>query len=63
MADLYAIRPITADEYAGFRRVHDYSFGSGSSPAVLYGRYGYGQASSHARRDWLAFELCTTLGA
>ena len=29
MADPFPIRPISADEYAGFRRVHDHAFNSG----------------------------------
>ena len=34
MADPYPIRPITADEYAGFRRVHEHAFNGGpASPA------------------------------
>ena len=34
MADPYLIRPITVDEYAGFRRVHSHAFNSGPpSPA------------------------------
>ncbi len=34
MADPYPIRPITVDEYAGFRRVHSHAFNSGPpSPA------------------------------
>jgi predicted acetyltransferase len=34
MADQYAIRPITDDEYAAFRRVHEHSFNSGPTPAA-----------------------------
>jgi predicted acetyltransferase len=34
MADQYAIRPITEDEYAAFRRVHEHSFNSGPAPAA-----------------------------
>ena len=34
MADQHAIRPITDDEYAGFRRVHEHSFNSGPTPAA-----------------------------
>jgi predicted acetyltransferase len=29
MADPFPIRPVTSDEYAGFRRVHDHAFNSG----------------------------------
>ena len=32
MADPYPIRPITADEYAGFRRVHEHAFNGGAGP-------------------------------
>ena len=38
MADHYAIRPITGDEYAAFRRVHEHSFNSGPAPAARWPR-------------------------
>jgi predicted acetyltransferase len=38
MADQYAIRPITADEYASFRLVHEHSFNSGPAPAARWPR-------------------------
>jgi predicted acetyltransferase len=38
MADQYAIRPITDDEHAGFRRVHEHSFNSGPTPAARWPR-------------------------
>jgi len=38
MADLYAIRPITDDEYAAFRLVHQHSFNSGPTPAARWPR-------------------------
>ena len=38
MADQYAIRPITDDEYAAFRRVHEHSFNSGPAPAARWPR-------------------------
>jgi predicted acetyltransferase len=34
MADHYAIRPITDDEFAAFHRVHEHSFNSGPPPAA-----------------------------
>jgi predicted acetyltransferase len=34
MADQYAIRPITDDEHAAFRLVHEHSFNSGPTPAA-----------------------------
>jgi predicted acetyltransferase len=38
MADQYVIRPISDDEYAAFRRVHDHSFNSGPAPAARWPR-------------------------
>jgi predicted acetyltransferase len=38
MADPYPIRPITADEYAGFRLVHDHAFNTGPVPPVRWAR-------------------------
>jgi predicted acetyltransferase len=38
MADQYAIRPITDDEYAAFRRVHDHAFNSGPAPDARWPR-------------------------
>jgi predicted acetyltransferase len=38
MADQYAIRPITVDEYAAFRRVHEHSFNSSPAPAARWPR-------------------------
>jgi predicted acetyltransferase len=38
MADPYPIRPITADEYPFFRRVHDHAFNSGPASPVLWAR-------------------------
>ena len=41
MADPYPIRPITAEEYAGFRRVHEHAFNTGPVvPAALLGDTG-----------------------
>ena len=38
MADPYPIRPITADEYASFRRVHEHAFNSGPASAARWAR-------------------------
>src|ERR1700744_5410701 len=38
MADQYAIRPITDDEYAALRRVHEHSFTPGPAPAARWPR-------------------------
>ena len=38
MADPYPIRPITADEYPFFRRVHDHAFNSGPASPVRWAR-------------------------
>ena len=38
MADQHAIRPITDDEYAAFRLVHEHSFNSGPAPAARWPR-------------------------
>jgi predicted acetyltransferase len=38
MADPYPIRPITVDEYSGFRRVHDHGFNTGPPPAARAAR-------------------------
>ncbi len=38
MADPYPIRPIAADEYAGFRRVHDHAFNRGPASPAFWAR-------------------------
>jgi predicted acetyltransferase len=38
MADPYPIRPITVDEYVGFRRVHEHAFNSGPVSAPRWAR-------------------------
>jgi len=38
MADPYPIRPITADEYAGFRRVNEHAFNGGLTSEVQQAR-------------------------
>jgi predicted acetyltransferase len=38
MADPYSIRPITAEEYAAFRRVHDHAFNTGPVSPVRWAR-------------------------
>jgi len=38
MADQYAIRPITVDEHAAFRRVDEHSFNSGPTPPARWPR-------------------------
>ena len=47
MADPYPIRPITADEYASFRRVHEHAFNCGP---LLPGPPGAGTAAVRAGR-------------
>jgi len=38
MADPFPIRPVTVDEYAGFRRVHAHAFNSGPMPPARFAR-------------------------
>ena len=38
MADPYPIRPITADEYGSFRRVHQHAFNGGPLPEARLAR-------------------------
>jgi predicted acetyltransferase len=38
MADPFPIRPVTADEYADFRRVHDHAFNGGPLPPARFAR-------------------------
>ncbi len=38
MADPYPIRPIAADEYAYFRRVHDHAFNRGPASPAFWAR-------------------------
>jgi predicted acetyltransferase len=53
MADQYVIRPISDDEYAAFRRVHDHSFNSGPAPA---GRWPRLRRQFEADRSLAAFD-------
>jgi hypothetical protein len=53
MADQHAIRPITDDEYAAFRRVHEHSFNSGPAPAARWPRM---QRQFEADRSLAAFD-------
>ncbi len=53
MADQYAIRPISDDEYAAFRRVHDHSFNSGPAPAARWPRL---RRQFEAERSLAAFD-------
>ncbi|HEX4091208.1 MAG TPA: GNAT family N-acetyltransferase [Trebonia sp.] len=53
MADRHVIRPITDDEYAAFRRVHDHSFNSGPAPAARWPRL---RRQFEAERSLAAFD-------
>jgi predicted acetyltransferase len=53
MADQYPIRPISDDEYAAFRRVHDHSFNSGPAPAARWPRL---RRQFEAERSLAAFD-------
>jgi predicted acetyltransferase len=53
MADQYVIRPISDDEYAAFRRVHDHSFNSGPAPAARWPRL---RRQFEAERSLAAFD-------
>jgi predicted acetyltransferase len=53
MADQYEIRPISDDEYAAFRRVHDHSFNSGPPPAARWPRL---RRQFEAERSLAAFD-------
>jgi predicted acetyltransferase len=59
MADQYAIRPISADEYAAFRRVHDHSFNSGPAPAARWPRL---RRQFEAERSLAAFDPALPAG-
>jgi predicted acetyltransferase len=51
MADLYPIRPITDDEYAGYRRVNQHAFNNGPAP------------EAHRARSLRLFEIERSLAA
>jgi predicted acetyltransferase len=53
MADQDVIRPISDDEYAAFRRVHDHSFNSGPAPAARWPRL---RRQFEAERSLAAFD-------
>jgi predicted acetyltransferase len=53
MADQYVIRPISDDEYAAFRRVHDHSFNSSPAPAARWPRL---RRQFEAERSLAAFD-------
>jgi predicted acetyltransferase len=53
MADQYEIRPISDDEYAAFRRVHDHSFNSGPAPTARWPRL---RRQFEAERSLAAFD-------
>jgi predicted acetyltransferase len=59
MADQYAIRPISDDEYAAFRRVHDHSFNSGPAPAARWPRL---RRQFEAERSLAAFDPALPAG-
>ena len=59
MADQFPIRPVTPDEYAGFRRVHDHAFNSGAaSPA----RAARGLRQFEPERSLAAFDATLPAG-
>ena len=60
MADQYVIRPISDDEYAAFRRVHDHSFNSGPAPAARWPRL---RRQFEAERSLAAFDPGLPAGA
>src|SRR3984957_14804344 len=53
MADQHVIRPISDDEYAAFRRVHEHSFNSGPAPAARWPRL---RRQFEAERSLAAFD-------
>ena len=59
MADQHAIRPISDDEYAAFRRVHDHSFNSGPAPAARWPRL---RRQFEAERSLAAFDPALPAG-
>ena len=59
MADQYVIRPISDDEYAAFRRVHDHSFNSGPAPAARWPRL---RRQFEAERSLAAFDPALPAG-
>ena len=59
MADQYVIRPISDDEYAAFRRVHDHSFNSGPAPAARWPRL---RRQFEADRSLAAFDPALPAG-
>jgi predicted acetyltransferase len=59
MADQYPIRPISDDEYAAFRRVHDHSFNSGPAPAARWPRL---RRQFEAERSLAAFDPALPAG-
>src|SRR3984957_3288895 len=59
MADQYAIRPISDDEYAAFRRVGEHSFNSGPTPAARWPRL---RRQFEAERSLAAFDPALPAG-
>jgi predicted acetyltransferase len=59
MADQHVIRPISDDEYAAFRRVHDHSFNSGPAPAARWPRL---RRQFEAERSLAAFDPALPAG-
>jgi predicted acetyltransferase len=59
MADQHVIRPITDDEYAAFRRVHEHSFNSGPTPPARLPRM---RRQFEADRSLAAFDSALPSG-
>ena len=59
MADQHPIRPISDDEYAAFRRVHDHSFNSGPAPTARWPRL---RRQFEAERSLAAFDPALPAG-
>ncbi len=59
MADQHAIRPISDDEYAAFRRVGEHSFNSGPAPAARWPRL---RRQFEAERSLAAFDPALPAG-
>src|ERR1700722_18612508 len=59
MADQHVIRPISDDEYAAFRRVHEHSFNSGPAPAARWPRL---RRQFEAERSLAAFDPALPAG-
>jgi predicted acetyltransferase len=59
MADPFPLRPVTSDEYADFRRVHDHAFNSGPASPVRHAR---GLRQFEPERSLAAFDTALPAG-